>query len=342
MTALKQYQLLEAEGRYFDGQTAQPRDVIVKFGDASLMILDLTDMPITHWPLATLRSLGAAGPGLSLIPDHGADERLTVTDGEMIKAIRAVCPRLEKAEPVGGRRWTRVAAWATLAVGSIYVIIFHLLPALSDQLAELIPPEAEAAMAEPLAVTLHAVRQAGGILGRRVLVTGCGPIGVLTILAARRAGAGEIIATDLADRALEFARKAGADVVLNTASNPEALAPYCGGKGSLDILFECSGAQQALAGGIAALRPGGRIVQLGLSGDMTLPMMQITAKELSLVGSFRFHEEFAVAVRMMQGGLIDVKPLVTHNFPLADYSTAFATAADRTQAMKVQLEFGPC
>lgn len=202
--------------------------------------------------------------------------------------------------------------------------------------------EAEAAMAEPLAVTLHAVRQAGGILGRRVLVTGCGPIGVLTILAARRAGAGEIIATDLADRALEFARKAGADVVLNTASNPEALAPYCGGKGSLDILFECSGAQQALAGGIAALRPGGRIVQLGLSGDMTLPMMQITAKELSLVGSFRFHEEFAVAVRMMQGGLIDVKPLVTHNFPLADYSTAFATAADRTQAMKVQLEFGPC
>ena len=150
MTALKQYQLLEAEGRYFDGQTAQPRDVIVKFGDASLMVLDLTDMPITHWPLATLRSLGAAGPGLSLIPDHGADERLTITDGEMIKAIRAVCPRLEKAEPVGGRRWTRVAAWATLAVGSIYVIIFHLLPALSDQLAELIPPEAEAAMGEQM------------------------------------------------------------------------------------------------------------------------------------------------------------------------------------------------
>ena len=60
MTALKQYQLLEAEGRYFDGKTAQPRDVVVKFGDASLMILDHDDMPITHWPLATLRSLGVA------------------------------------------------------------------------------------------------------------------------------------------------------------------------------------------------------------------------------------------------------------------------------------------
>ncbi len=150
MTALTKYQLLEAEGRYFDGQTAQPREVVVKFGDASLMILDHSDMPITHWPLATLRSLGAAGPGLSLIPDHGADERLTVTDSEMIKAIRAVCPNLEKSEPVGGRRWTRVAGWAALAVGSVYVIIFHLLPALSDQLAELIPPEAEAAMGEQM------------------------------------------------------------------------------------------------------------------------------------------------------------------------------------------------
>ena len=150
MTALKQYELLEAEGSYFDGKSAQPREVVVKFGDASLMILDLQDMPITHWPLATLRSLGAAGPGLSLIPDYGADERLTINDSQMIEAISAVCPKLNKTEPVSGRRWTRVAGWAALALGSVYLIIFHLLPALSDQLAELIPPEAEAAMGEEM------------------------------------------------------------------------------------------------------------------------------------------------------------------------------------------------
>lgn len=201
---------------------------------------------------------------------------------------------------------------------------------------------AEAAMAEPLAVVLHAVKQAGIMMGTRVLVTGCGPIGVLTILAARRAGAAEIIATDIADNVLEFAKSAGADVVLNTATDPEALAAYAVGKGTLDIHFECSGAQIALAGGIAALRPKGRIVQLGLSGDMSLPMMQVTAKELSITGSFRFHEEFATAVRLMQSGLIDVKPLVTHSYALDDFQAAFEMALDRSQSMKVQLEFAPC
>lgn len=198
---------------------------------------------------------------------------------------------------------------------------------------------ARAAMAEPLSVALHAVRQAGNLVGARVLVTGCGPIGVLCILAARRAGAAEIIATDISDGVLDFARNAGADVTLNTATNREALAPYSTGKGSLDVLFECSGAEPALRGGIAALRPRARIVQLGLGGDMRLPMMALTSKELELVGSFRFHEEFATAVTLMQKGLIDPGPLVTHSFPLQDFATAFETATDRAQAMKVQLEF---
>jgi L-idonate 5-dehydrogenase len=197
----------------------------------------------------------------------------------------------------------------------------------------------EAAMAEPLAVCLHAVRQAGGLTGARVLVTGCGPIGVLTILAARRAGAAEIIATDISERALDYARNAGADVTLNTAQTPDALAPYQRAKGCVDVLFECSGAEPALRAAIPALRPRGQIVQLGLSGDMTLPMMAITAKELRLKGSFRFHEEFATAVTLMLKGMIDVKPLLTHTFPLAEYAAAFATAADRAQSMKVHLTF---
>jgi len=201
---------------------------------------------------------------------------------------------------------------------------------------------AEAAMAEPLAVVLHAVRQAGGLVGRRVLVTGCGPIGVLTILAARRAGAEEIIATDLSDRMLDFARDAGADVTLNPMKAPKPLAPYAAGKGSLDVQFECSGAESALRAGIAALRPRGTIVQLGLSGDMALPMMQVTAKEIALRGSFRFHEEFRSAVAMMRKGLIDVAPLLTHSFPLADFQSAFDMATDRSRAMKVQLEFAGC
>ncbi|HXV30542.1 MAG TPA: L-idonate 5-dehydrogenase [Sinorhizobium sp.] len=197
----------------------------------------------------------------------------------------------------------------------------------------------EAALAEPLAVALHATRRAGEMLGKRVLVTGCGPIGVLAILAARRAGAAEIVATDLSDFTLSLARQAGADRTINMKNEPDALTPYAADKGSFDVLYECSGAAPALAAGIAALRPRGVIVQLGLGGDMNLPMMAITAKELELRGSFRFHEEFATGVGLMQKGLIDVKPLITHTLPLAEAVTAFELASDRSQAMKAQIAF---
>lgn len=197
----------------------------------------------------------------------------------------------------------------------------------------------EAAMAEPLAVTLHATRRAGEMLGKRVLVTGCGPIGVLSILSARRAGAKEIVATDLSDFTLAMAKAAGADRVINTRDEPEALAAYSADKGTFDVLYECSGAAAALAGGIAALRPRGVIVQLGLGGDMSLPMMAITSKELELRGSFRFHQEFATGVELMRKGLIEVKPLITHTVSLSDAISAFEIASDRSRAMKAQITF---
>lgn len=197
----------------------------------------------------------------------------------------------------------------------------------------------EAAMAEPLAVTLHATGRAGELLGRRVLVTGCGPIGLLSIIAARRAGAAEIVATDLSGFTLSMARQAGADRVINSKEEPDALAAYGADKGTFDILYECSGAASALASGIAALRPRGIVVQLGLGGDMNLPMMAITAKELELRGSFRFHSEFAVGIELMRKGLIDVKPLITHTVPLADAISAFEIASDRSRAMKAQIAF---
>ncbi|WP_136660741.1 L-idonate 5-dehydrogenase [Nitratireductor sp. XY-223] len=198
---------------------------------------------------------------------------------------------------------------------------------------------AEAAMAEPLSVTLHATRRAGEMLGKKVLVTGCGPIGTLAILAARRAGAAEIVATDLAANALAVASSAGADRLINAADDPEALSAYEEGNGAFDVFYECSGAQPALAAGIAAMRPRGVILQLGLGGDMSVPMMALTSKELELRGSFRFHEEFAVAVSLMRSGLIDVKPLITHTVQLREAETAFEIANDRSRAMKAQIDF---
>jgi L-idonate 5-dehydrogenase len=198
----------------------------------------------------------------------------------------------------------------------------------------------ETAMAEPLAVTLHATRRAGEMLGKSVLITGCGPIGLLSILAARRAGAREIVAVDITDFTLNMARQIGADRVLNTLTSPDALDSYKTGKGHFDILYECSGAQPALTSAIAAMRPRSIILQLGLGGDMNLPMMAITAKELEIRGSFRFHAEYALAISLMQNGLIDVKPLITQTFGLNDAQRGFELASDRNRAMKVQIAFG--
>lgn len=106
------------------------------------------------------------------------------------------------------------------------------------------------------------------------------------------------------------------------------------------MLYECSGAQAALSSAIAAMRPGTTILQLGLGGDMSLPMMAITAKELSLKGSFRFHGEYAMAMGLMRKGLIDVKPLISETVGLAEARRGFELAGDRSRAMKVQIAFG--
>jgi L-idonate 5-dehydrogenase len=198
---------------------------------------------------------------------------------------------------------------------------------------------AEAAMAEPLAVCLHAARQAESLLGKRVLVTGCGPIGALCVLIAHRAGAAEVVATDIADQPLSIARQLGAARTINVAREQEALTAFKIEKGSFDVLFEASGDQAALVGALEVLRPGGIIVQVGIGGDMNLPINTIVTKELQLRGTFRFDAEFQPAVDMLGAGRIDVKPLVSATLPFEQAVDAFELASDRARAMKVQLAF---
>jgi len=200
----------------------------------------------------------------------------------------------------------------------------------------------EAAMAEPLAVTIHAAQQAGNLVGKRVLVTGCGPIGLLSILVAQNAGAKEIVATDISDFPLQTALKIGADAAINVnqAGNASPLEHWYANKGYFDVQFECTGVAAALAQAIPALKPRGIIVQLGLGGDMELPVQAMTAKELQLRGSFRFHQEFFTGIEWMKRKRIDVNQLVTHSMPMSDAVAAFSLAADRSQALKVQLNFG--
>lgn len=200
--------------------------------------------------------------------------------------------------------------------------------------------DAEGALAEPLAVALHAVNRAGPLLGRNVLVTGCGPIGAMAVIAARRAGAAHIVATDVVPQPLRKVAKVGADETINVAEDAPALQKYAVDKGQFDVLLECSGNERALRAAFEVLRPRGIIVQLGLGGgEFTLPLNMVVAKEFDLRGTFRFHEEFATAVALINQGLVDLKPLVSATLPYRDAGRAFALAADRTQSMKVILDF---
>ena len=198
----------------------------------------------------------------------------------------------------------------------------------------------EAAFAEPLAVCLHAVRQAGPLLGKRVLVTGAGPIGVLIVTAARLAGAAEIVVTDIVAAPLGIAAKVGADRTINVAEDPEALAPYEADKGAFDVMFEAAGAAATLVSGLRVVRPRGVIVQVGQGAEATLPMSLIVTKELDVRGTFRFHAEFALAVDTIAARRIDVRPLLTEIVPLAEARRAFDRANDKSTSMKVQLAFG--
>ena len=196
-----------------------------------------------------------------------------------------------------------------------------------------------AAFAEPLSVCLHAAAQAGPLLGARVLVTGAGPIGVLCVAVARLAGAREIVATDLVPEPLGIARAMGADRTHALQAEPEALAAYTAGKGHFDVAFEASGAGAALVGALAAIRPGGTVVQVGVGGEAALPLSALVAREARLVGTFRFHAEFAHAVEVLAAGRLDPMPMLTEVVPAAEAVRAFELASDRRRAMKVQLAF---
>ena len=206
----------------------------------------------------------------------------------------------------------------------------------------IVPPElsaGEAAMCEPFAVCLHAVRRAGPMLGRRVLVTGCGPIGVLAIIAAKHAGAAEVVVTDITPIPFAMAKALGADRCIDVAADKAALAEYAPDKGAFDVLLECSGNQAALVSALDVLRPQAIIVQVGLGGSFTMPINVIVAKEFELRGTFRFHEEFGLAARLIGSGRVDVKPLISATMPFEQAVEAFELAGDRTKSMKVQLAF---
>jgi L-idonate 5-dehydrogenase len=192
----------------------------------------------------------------------------------------------------------------------------------------------ELAFAEPLAVGLHGVNRGGGLLGKSVLITGAGTIGCVTVIAARLAGAKRITVTDVLDRPLEQARVVGANATLRADRDAEALR-----EPQFDVAYEVSGNFNALKTCVAATRRGGIIVQVGTLPHEPLPFVvnDLMAKELDLRGAFRWGIEFDWAVEYLSTRRVDVRPLLSGQYPLRDAVAAFHAAADKSKTTKVQV-----
>ena len=193
----------------------------------------------------------------------------------------------------------------------------------------------ELAFAEPFAVGLHAVQRAGGNLtGKRVLVTGAGTIGSLCASAAKLAGAAEVTVCDVLDRPLAVALQVGADHALR--SDQADMKDHAG---RFDVALEAAGHPRALLSCLDAVKRGGVIVQVGtLPHDgMQFPANLVMQREIDYRGAFRWGMEFDWAVEYLAQRKVNVRPLLTKQFPLGNAVEAFKLAADKTQATKVQV-----
>ena len=199
-------------------------------------------------------------------------------------------------------------------------------------------PMAAAALAEPLAVCLHAISRASQVEGRKAIVFGAGPIGLLTLLAARLAGASEVAMIDVAAAPLAFAQRLGADHTVDISVGEGALKELAKAR-SFDLAFEVSGTASGLSSAISNVRRGGTVVQIGNlpGGQIPVPANAVMAKEIDLKGSFRFGEEFEQAVRLIDDRMIDVLAIVTSECPLSEATEGFRAAQDRSQNIKVVL-----
>jgi L-idonate 5-dehydrogenase len=199
-------------------------------------------------------------------------------------------------------------------------------------------PFSSAALAEPLAVALHAVARAGKVEGAHVAVFGAGPVGLLTMLAAKHAGAATTTVIDIAAAPLSFAKKLGAERVVDISGGNAELSAVAK-QNPVDVVFEVSGTAAGLGSAIDTAKRGGTVVQVGNlpGGNISVPANKVMANELDLKGTFRFGYEYRTSVELIVAGKIPVESIITARRPLAAAPEAFRLALDRSQSVKVVL-----
>jgi len=197
---------------------------------------------------------------------------------------------------------------------------FALPDALSDEVG---------ALMEPLSVGIWACRKAGVTAGERVLVTGAGPIGLLALQVARAFGATEVTVSDTNEHRLAFAARTGATRTVEPGEDV----------GEVDALIECSGHPAALAAGVAAVRPAGTAVVVGMGPGETaeLPLALIQTREIWLTGTFRYANTYPTAIALAAAGRVDLEAIITGHYGLDDAEAALRAGREDPASVKVMV-----
>ncbi|MCU1633459.1 MAG: L-idonate 5-dehydrogenase, partial [Micrococcaceae bacterium] len=186
-----------------------------------------------------------------------------------------------------------------------------------------------AALAEPLGVGLHGITVAGGVQGKRVLVSGSGPIGLLTAAACLAEGAAEVTSTDVLAGPLERARRLGVHGTVQVGAEEIPAAAF-------DVVLECSGVHAAVNAALLAARRAGIVVQVGMVPNKPrgINLAPLISKELQLRGAFRFNDEIDRAIEMLDENPT-IEDVITHELPADRAVEAFAVAKDSATSGKV-------
>ena len=193
-----------------------------------------------------------------------------------------------------------------------------------------------ATLVEPMAVGTFSTKKVNISLGDKVIIYGSGVIGLCCLISALASGASEIAIVDIREERLHFAKKIGADIILN--SSKDSLNEY---SSYFDVVYECTGASDCLIDASKRLKMGGKIAAIGvnISSTQEAPITEMIFKEQHFIPIFRYANVFHIAIDTIFKNIETIKKFITHRFSFNDVEKAFITATDDKNALKVIINF---
>jgi len=200
----------------------------------------------------------------------------------------------------------------------------------------------DAAITEPLAIGVYAVKQSGSLQGKTISILGAGPIGESVLLPALTQGARSVFVTDKIEERLKPARQNGAVWTGNPDRSDVVHSILKKEPGGVDVVFECCGQQEALDQALLMLKPGGRLMLIGIpeTSRVSFDINHLRHKEITIVNVRRQNGCVQTAINLIDSGEISVKNWVTHRFPMHEAQKAFELVAGyKDGVLKAMIDF---